>query len=262
MTTTLLLIDPQIDFCCPERGSLFVSGADQDMERLAKMVATHSSKIDSITVTLDTHHAFDIAHPMFWVDESGAHPTPFTLISESDVASGQWRAAVSEMQDRSAEYVRALQREGRYTLCIWPYHCLIGSEGHSVEPTLFKALREWEEQCSIVNYVTKGTNSFTEHYSAIRAEVPDPSDPSTHVNLKLIANLWAADRVLVAGEAGSHCVANTVRDLVIYMGSDASKLTLLTDAMSAVTGFESLQTSFFEDMERAGLGFETTETIF
>ena len=34
----LLIIDPQNDFCSPDKGSLFVPGADQDMLRLATMV--------------------------------------------------------------------------------------------------------------------------------------------------------------------------------------------------------------------------------
>ena len=260
MYTALLIIDPQVDFCCPVRGSLFVPGAERDMQRLAQMIRRRPEQIDSIHVTLDTHHTLDIAHPMFWADAAGKHPEPFTLITAPEVESGRWSAAIPHMRERALEYVRALDHDGRYTLCIWPYHCLIGSEGHAVEPALFEALRTWEDQFGVVNFVRKGMNMFTEHYSAIRADVPDPEDPETQVNTALIGTLRAADRLLIAGEAGSHCVANTVRDLVSYLGGDTRRLTLLTDAISPVPGFEPLQDAFLADMLACGVAFSTTQT--
>jgi len=262
MTTSLLIIDPQIDFCCPVRGALFVPGAERDMQRLAQLIRRHAAEIDAIHVTLDTHHMLHIAHPMFWSNASGAHPDPFTLITAADLASGKWSATQPAHRDRAIEYVRALERGGRYTLCIWPYHCLIGSEGHAVKPALFDALRTWEAQFKVVDYIPKGSNIFTEHYSAIRAEVPDPSDPGTERNQALIEKLRSADRVLVAGEAGSHCVATTVQDLAEFLGPDASRLTLLTDAISPVPGFEPLQEAFLSGALEQGLGFATTETAF
>jgi nicotinamidase-related amidase len=230
------------------------------MQRLAQMIRHHAAEIDTIHVTLDTHHSLHIAHPMFWSDASGAHPDPFAIITAAEVAASRWSATQPAMRDRALEYVRALERGGRYTLCIWPYHCLIGSEGHAVKPALFDALRTWEAQFRVVDYVVKGSNIYTEHYSAIRAEVPDPDDPATQLNQALVDKLRSADRVFVAGEAGSHCVATTVQDLAAIMGPDASRLTLLTDAMSPVPGFEPLQEAFLAEMLQRGLGFATTET--
>jgi nicotinamidase-related amidase len=232
------------------------------MQRAAQMIRRHADEIDSIHVTLDTHHRVDIAHPIFWTDAAGRQPDPFTQISAADVEAGRWIAAAPEMRDRALEYVRALDRGGRYSLTIWPYHCLIGSEGHAVKPALFEALGLWEERFARIDFIRKGDNILTEHYSAIRAEVPDPDDPATQVNRALIDRLRAADRVLIAGEAGSHCVANTVRDLAEYLGDRIERLTLLSDAMSPVPGFESLQEDFMNEMMRRGMGCATTETAF
>jgi nicotinamidase-related amidase len=262
MSTALLIIDPQIDFCCPVRGSLFVPGAERDMQRLAQMVRLQAKKIDAIHVTLDTHHVVHIAHPIFWVDAAGQHPDPFTLIRADEVESKRWTTTRPEMRERALAYVQALERGGRYALCIWPYHCLVGSEGHAVKPALFDALRAWEAPFALVNYIPKGSNIFTEHYSAIRAEVPDPADPATQTNRLLVETLRDTDRVLIAGEAGSHCVANTVRDLVEELGNGASRLTLLTDAISPVPGFESLQESFLAEMMERKIQFATTQTAF
>ena len=73
-TTQLLVIDPQNDFCdlpasdrpAGSAPSLPVAGAHADMQRLAAFIRAQGCQIDAITVTLDSHHRFDIVHPDFW----------------------------------------------------------------------------------------------------------------------------------------------------------------------------------------------------
>lgn len=93
--------------------------------------------------------------------------------------------------------------------------------------------------------------------------MPDPDDPGTRLNTTLIEKLRGADAVFIAGEAGSHCVANTVRDIADALGNDSllAKMTLLTDAVSPVGGFESLQSDFLHDLTARGLRTATTETF-
>ena len=259
MTTQLLIVDPQVDFCDPARGALYVPGAEHDIARLADLLSRFGSRIDAVHVTLDTHHAFDIAHPVSWKDAAGAHPAPFTTIRAADIAAGRWRPVKPELFDRVLAYARALEAGGRYDLTIWPPHCLIGSEGHAVAQPLFDALKAWESRGTPVDYVRKGENPLTEHYSAVKAEVPDPSDPQTQPNTALLASLNTADIVLVAGEAASHCVANTVRDIAAAFGDQAvQKLVLLTDATSPVAGFEGLEKEFVQDLTALGMRFGTT----
>ena len=92
----------------------------------------------------------------------------------------------------------------------------------------------------------------------------NPDDPSTQVNRPLIETLRAAETVLIAGEAGSHCVANTVRDIAAQFGDDLhlSRLILLTDAFSPVAGFESLQEDFVSEMTARGIRMSTTVDLF
>ena len=257
----LLIIDPQVDFCDPDRGSLYVKGAQDDMHRLAAMLERLIGKIQDIHVTLDSHHLIDVAHPAFWRNGDGSAPQPFTQITADEVRSGRWTTFLPSARSRALSYVEALETNGRYPHVIWPPHCLIGSEGHNVMPRLFGALRKWEAQrFAIVDYVTKGSNPWTEHFSAVQAEVPDPTDPDTQVNTRLIDTLEQADLILLAGEAGSHCLANTVRDIAAHF-SDSSyveKMMLLTDATSPVPGFEQYQTDFVADMTALGMQLCTT----
>lgn len=275
----LLVIDPQNDFCdVPAAyqpanplvvGSLIqpalpVTGAHEDMIRLSKLINRIGDKLYDIHVTLDSHNPLDIAHPAWWMNSEGNAPAPFTLITAADVENGIWRPRNPNLLKHSLNYVQKLAASGRYLLCIWPEHCLIGHWGHNVHADVALALDNWaRRKLEVVHFVTKGSNAGTEHYSAVQAEVPDPRDTSTLLNGDLIKMLAEADRVLIAGEALSHCVANTVTDIANNFGEDnIKKLTLLTDCTSSVTGFENLGTNFIAEMTKRGMQLATSTDIF
>jgi nicotinamidase-related amidase len=245
----LVCIDPQWDFADP-KGALYVKGADKDMERLASMVKKLKRKLDDIHVTLDSHHLVHVAHPIFWKDSAGNNPSPFTIITAKDVRDGTWTTTKPSLFKRAKDYVEALEKNARYPLCIWPPHCLIGSVGQAVYPPFYEALMEWCNDFAAVDYVTKGSNIMTEHYSAIVADVPDPNDPGTQMNVKFLNTINEADIVLLAGEAGSHCLRNSLYDMLNYFKDDSmfEKIVLLTDATSPVPGFEHLQEEMIKEM--------------
>lgn len=245
----LVAIDCQTDFCSPA-GALYVKGADKDMDRLANMVKRLRKKIDDIHVTLDSHHFVHIAHPIFWKDSAGNHPNPFTIINAQDVRDGTWTTTKPSLFKAGKHYVEQLDKNARYPLCIWPPHCLIGTMGQSVYPVFNEALQEWCSDFAAVDYVTKGSNILTEHYSAIVADVPDANDSGTQMNVKFLHTINEADLVLLAGEASSHCLKNTLYDALKYFTDDSlfSKIVLLTDATSPVTGFENLQEQMIREL--------------
>ncbi len=267
--THLLIIDPQNDFCDlptaylpnnplsgqPVAPALPVAGAHADMHRLARLIEREGDQISDITVTLDSHHRYDIAHPTFWQRRDGKAVTPFTPITAGEVRAGDFTARQASALPRALRYLDDLEAHGRYTLMVWPVHCEIGTWGHNVHAEVHAAYNRWEEQgCRVVRKITKGSNPWTEHYSAVQAEVPDPEDGDTQVNERLIAPLSNSDLILIAGEASSHCVKATTEHLVQQLGPDmARKMVLLIDCMSPVGGFEAAQAAFFESMAAQGL---------
>ena len=255
----LLSIDAQNDFCDP-KGALFVLGADEDTKRLANLVNRLGSKLDAISLTLDSHHPKHIAHPLAWKNDKGEHPDPFTIISESDVNDGTWKATDPRYQKWQRQYVETLAKNGRYPLRIWPYHCLIGSWGIGLFPVFFDAITKWEkETLRIANKVTKGVNIKTEHYSAVQADVVDTNDPGTQLNTELIDLLQKYDDILITGQALNFCVANTVRDIAKHFGDDnVKKFILLEDTSSNVPTYEQLGIDFVEDMKKLGMRITTS----
>lgn len=266
----LLLIDAQNDFCDlppPARPALSVQGADADLHRVAALVRDAGDALDAITLTLDSHHRHDIAHPGFWwAAAPGAEVAPFTGITAAQVRAGQFQPRDPAALPRTLAYLDALEAQGRYTLMVWPVHCEVGTWGQQLHDAVRDACADWEIRRQRTSHVVfKGLNPWTEHYSALQAEVPDPADPETGLNRALIARLDTPGRLLIAGEAGSHCVRATVEHLVAHLPDPTperlSRLTLLTDAISPVGGFEAQQAAFFEDMRQRGVRLATCAEV-
>lgn len=267
--THLLIIDPQNDFCdlpasyLPTnplnndhrlKPGLPVPGAHADMHRLAHFIRSGKDAIDHITITLDSHHHVGIERPAMWRQKDGAAVAPFTQILAADVREGRYSPQNPEAQDTVLAYLDALEAAGRYTHMVWPAHCEIGTWGHNVHADILAACNVWEEYSGLpTTKVLKGSNPYTEHYSALMAEVPDANDPATQLNERLLEMLRSSGTVLVAGEAGSHCVKATLEHYVYYAGPEAlTRVVLLTDCMSPIPGFEEPYQTFLETMEGQG----------
>ncbi|MBC8155457.1 MAG: isochorismatase family protein [Bacteroidetes bacterium] len=259
MTNAFLIIDAQFDFCHPD-GALFVPGADADIERISHLIRAFADRIDHIVVTLDTHHVLDIAHPLFWSDSEGQHPTPFTHISATDVETGQWIPRFYPEEAR--QYVQELEADGQFQHFIWPEHCLVGSRGAALHDTLLAALRDWTQRRNRdYKAVPKGLYPLTEHFGIFRAQVPDPAVAETQLNTGLIADLESFDRIYLMGEAKSHCVANSLKQVLDFAPGLVPKLVVVGDCMSDVTGLGHLGDLIYAEAQARGVRFADSTSL-
>jgi nicotinamidase/pyrazinamidase len=258
-TTALLIIDAQYDFCNP-KGALFVPGAENDVENIARLIAMEGEKLDAIFVTLDTHHVIDIAHPLFWEDRNGNTIAPFTLISSKAVEEGRWIPRYD--REYVLTYLKKLEEEGEFQHFIWPEHCLIGSKGAALDDTILDALLAWTHRTRRdYTAISKGINPLTEHFGVFKAQVPIESAPETFQNTAFLSKLENFDQVLIAGEARSHCVATSIRQIVQLAPALIQKVTVLTDCISDVTNWGHLADPIFEDAALKGMAFKTSTEV-
>ncbi|SDC58692.1 isochorismatase family protein [Williamwhitmania taraxaci] len=242
MKTALFIIDMQNDFCKPT-GSLYIPGAEHDVARLSTFIDTNSGLLNAIILTQDNHQVMDIAHPGFWRNGKGEFPAPFTGITYADIVSGVWIPRFEK--ELVLQYLNALDVQGEFPHTIWPEHCLMGSEGAAIVPEIMNAVNQWASQGRFYQLVVKGTNPFTEHFGALRSNVPIDGAPETQLNVELVMKLKTFDRILVAGEAKSHCVANTIKQLFAYPDL-MKRLVILNDCMSNVPGFEQIADPIYQ----------------
>ncbi|MBP1317253.1 cysteine hydrolase [Herbaspirillum huttiense F1] len=273
----LLVIDPQNDFCDlptdwlpvdPVTGGVLqpalpVAGSHADLQRVARLIDQGGTGLSAISITLDAHHRLDIAHPTFWQQADGAAVTPFTQIEAAQVRAGAYLPRDPQALPRALAYLDALETAGRYRLMVWPVHCEIGSWGGAVHADVRAAYNRWEERTlGVVTKLGKGSNPWTEHYSAVMAEVPDDDDPATQLNRGFIATLAQADTVYITGEAGSHCVRATTEHIAANLdAAGRARLVLVTDCMSPVAGFEAQYQDFLAAMSQAGVRLATSEQV-
>ena len=257
--TAFLLIDAQFDFCNP-KGALYVPGAEKDMERIAGLIAIYGEKIDGIFITLDTHRVLDIAHPLFWEDPNGNTVAPFTLITSAAVKAGKWVPRYHK--EYVTEYLEKLENQGEFKHFIWPEHCLVGSKGASLDETLMESILAWTHHTGHdYTAIAKGMNPLTEHFGVFRAQVPVPGKPETELDTKFLAELASFDQIFVAGEARSHCVATSIKQILEYAPELIPKVSVLTDCMSDVTNWEHLADPIFEDAVQKGMIFLTSKEV-
>ena len=251
----LLLVDVQNTFCIPGFelyvGGRSGTGAVDDNRRLVEFIYRNLGRLTHISATLDTHTAVQIFHPVFFVNAAGEHPAPYTDLHVAELERGTWRfnpelagqLGIDPLygQEMVLHYARELAAKGKYALTIWPYHAMLGGIGHALvsaveEAIFFHALVRFAQP----DFEIKGDRPFTENYSVVGPEVlTGPMDePLGARNPKFIEQLRQFDRLYIAGQAKSHCVAWTVADLLEDIRAVdptlAQKVYLLDDCSSPV----------------------------
>ncbi len=254
--TILLLIDVQNTFCLPDF-ELFVAGksgngAVEDNIRLCQFIYRNLANITTIAATMDTHTGMQIFHPIFWVDEQGNHPQAgITMISYEEVKQGRWKVnpniayslniSSEKLDNYALYYVKKVTENSKYPLTIWPYHSMLGGIGHalvsSVEEALFfhSMVRNSQTQFEL-----KGDNPLTENYSVLSPEVLEDNQGKkiAQKNTQFLNKLLSFDKIIITGQAKSHCVAWTIEDLLTEIKQKdsnlAKKVYLLEDCTSAV----------------------------
>lgn len=284
----LFVIDGQIGFCTPSTkihskandahgGSLFVPGAPEDMQRLIEWAYRNLDRITSMNFTLDTHRMFQVFHPSMWIDKDGNHPAPFTIISVADIDSGKWKPIAYPRELR--EYAKKLEATGKYALVIWPYHTLLGGISHALVPPLMElAMFHAAARHSQTHFETKGGHTCTENYSVMSPEVRELGGQVVgEFNTAFFTMLMNHDEVWVAGQAKSHCVMETLNDMLRTMqATDPSlvkKLVIIEDAMSSVpappgcdkpghpANFPEVAEKRFAEFRVEGVRFATTRDV-
>jgi nicotinamidase-related amidase len=136
-----------------------------------------------------------------------------------------------------------------------------GTLGHMLAAPISEAIA-WHSTSRQAQptYISKGLTTRTEYYGIFGAEIPDPTDPTSNLNTSLLDAVMQHDRVYIAGEAKSHCVLETERQLVTYLDHQPEllrRLYFLRDCTSSVQhpviDFDSLANAELTTMQQQGV---------
>jgi nicotinamidase-related amidase len=111
---------------------------------------------------------------------------------------------------------------------------------HALVPSLMEAamFHALVRSCQ-THFETKGTHAMTENYSVLSPEVRELGGQSVGTfNASFFKMLMEFDRIYVFGQAKSHCVLSTLRDMQEHIAATDPKLMqkvwILEDATSPV----------------------------
>ncbi len=239
-------IDVQQDFM--DHGALGVPGAHGDVERMTRFIYDYMEKISNIAVSMDTHTPHQIFHPCWWIDENGEHPAPYTVITLQDLDQGKYRALINPQASR--EYVKHLEQDAKKALCVWTYHCIQGTTGAALENQFANMVYFHSvAKKAVVQRLVKGQDPMSEMYGIIRPEY----DTKGYMNLDFLNKLERFDKVIIAGEAKSHCVLESMKQILEYYETRpevTEKVYVLEDCMSSIPGYEDMADQAFEEFRR------------
>ncbi|KAI9068498.1 Isochorismatase hydrolase [Trametes sanguinea] len=170
----LIVVDMQEDFCPPD-GSLAVSGGRDIVPLINELL-----QLPFVLKIATKDH-----HPQEHVSFASNHPgaTPFAS---------------------SCTVINPANPAETYETRLWPDHCVIGTPGNALVPSL--------DTARLDAVVHKGTDPRVEMYSAFRAPLRDPPLPSAVSDLEARLRAAHATAVFVVGLAGDYCVKCTALD--------------------------------------------------
>ena len=289
----LVIIDPQNSFCkfVPQKeqqilhdGELCIPGAWESMAvRLPKMINRSKDFFNKIKLSKDSHTFNNVTSRHLYKNKFGENPDHFTVMKLNsfgniigyrfDVSSNtlveieEYFGVNKQIHKKIITYLGKLElSKSKHSHVIWPQHCLIGTPGHNVVEPLMESILNWEKSnLKSIEIHEKGKHEWTEHFSAIKSAVSVPRVPYNYKFFKFFRQM---DEIVFAGEALSHCLSETIRDVIehykkyYYYGNQVKrfieKFVILKDACDNVPGFEKQGEDFLKEMECLGMKVSTT----
>jgi len=262
----VLAIDQQVDFTfLPPHGSLPVTGRTPDVSataaqrRYRKWMYTHMPILHFVYNTADSHLPFQVFTPSMHLKKDDEPCTAHTIITHDEYAAGDYKPNPHICRDLGVDphylqqyftyYTKQLTIPHpvtgftKHALYLWPFHCDMGSNGWRLTGVAeeVRLFHSWARN-SMNTLQIKGGSPFTEHYSIFSPEVMKFHDgsaiPGVQRNVLLIQALMRGDIIVIVGLADSHCVKESIADLLGWiMQHDpklVSKVYIMADCMASV----------------------------
>ena len=114
---------------------------------------------------------------------------------------------------------------------------------------------------SVNHMINKGTDPYSEMYGIIKPEY----SKKNFINTPILTAIEKYDEVYVVGEAASHCLMESVKQIAENFANRpeiTQKITILEDCTSPIGGYEADTAAAFDDFKSAyGIKFAKSTDI-
>jgi nicotinamidase-related amidase len=254
---SVLGIDWNLDFTHKD-GRLYVAGRSgtggmDAAANFAEFIYANLGLITEFVPTMDSHVPQQVFFPTAHLTADDTYVQPNTVITAEAYQKGVYRpnpemavaldVSLAWLQKQFTYYCEELEKSGKYSLYIWPFHTMLGSDGHPLigiveEARLFHSFVRGAANLPEI----KGGNPLTEHYSVFCPEVTITWDgqaiPGAQRNTRLLERLMKSDIVAIGGLASSHCVKESIADFLKWIRTQdpalAKKVYIMEDCTAPV----------------------------
>jgi nicotinamidase-related amidase len=240
-------IDIEEDFV-RTTGRLSVPGAEEGLKNTVEFFDTYGKYITDVALTIDDHYPTHIGLAGAWrVGKEDLKPESYPfIITKQDVLDSKVMPKYLDF-DSVVNYLEAVEKTGAVH-CVWPDHCIRGSQGQAIPEELVQALKRWSIANNGAHYslIHKGYYDGAEMYSAI--SFADGSQPDFGKEILDAIADEDYDNIFVAGFAKDFCVRSTLQDI---MKDDrfCGKLILLDDCMASINPDDEITQEIWEELE-------------
>lgn len=194
------------------------------------------------------------AHPYPMMDGTNPFPvlTPDMIYHPEKNPNGDFEgvATAKAMVDETYEYV-----EKCGVVVLWTKHCHNFTMGSCIDPVVMASVYHQYYMRGTLDceplFFTKGKSWRTDEFGAGGPAVKFADDDKANPNKELLQiskgipekNIRPFDATLVTGDAGTHCVPETVKQIVNHLEATGNKeaitrIIYFKDGMSPIPGFE------------------------
>jgi len=200
-TRCLIVVDPQNDFCMPDREDGFyrnkpaapIAGANDVCNRIDKVILTNN--FDNVYVCMEQRQVAHISHVGYWAIKGNLPPLP-APITLDDVMAGRFVPARKADLPHVKNYLAALQATGR-THMVTKAFCRSGTWGAAMHPLIGDSTGIWSATTRhAYSLINTNTDNGTEMYSAFEAAVPSEV---TKFNTDAVNHIMQNEAIFICG---------------------------------------------------------------
>ena len=199
---------------------------------------------DNKTTTVIGSKADVCCELMEWLEMDANFDSDYAAVFVSDVSH------YDIYPRQSCDYVEHLEKDGKKTLCVWSYHCLQGTSGAAFENQFANMIYFHSvAKKAVTQRLVKGQDPLSEMYGIIKPEY----DTKNYINIDFLNKLENYDKIIIAGEAKSHCVLESIKQILEHYANRpeiTQKIYILEDCMSSIPGFEDVTEQTFDDFKK------------
>jgi len=235
----LAIVDANGSFTDEERGEMYVAGSNINNQNTLKFVKKNPRIIKKVIVLNDCHHTESVHFCDNWINRlTKQHPEPYSHINIDKVLEEYDPTLILDAGHplSDIEYgLKQMKNAGWTDLYFWPRHCVAHSAGAACAPEVMEILNILNAHKVTATMIYKGVLYNEDQLSGAYATYyVDNYKMETFATLVYRLLVDKKMKLIMVGQALTHCLGLTAKELAIFLGDRANQIYIPLDCTSPI----------------------------